>query len=157
MLPREKTYKKDKSYEHSPLPTPSQTLLLQWKNAKQCKKWENKQISWDQLISALGEHQKTGDAAMLRWQELEGDELEHTSADPMDVLMDQEQEEIQEEARQYRLGLLLRSITKRQRKALEWKALGLTERQIAKKMRTSQKTINRDITKIDALARVLKG
>ncbi len=146
---------KDKGYEHGPLPKPMQTLLFQWKNTKQSRKWASKQISWKHLMTAMHSSQKTGDAAMLRWEELKGDDLTPTSGDPMDALIQAEQNVIIEESRQYKLALLLRSITKRQRKALEWKTQGLTEQQISKKMRVSQPTINREIAKIQATAATL--
>ena len=150
------TYEKDKSYEHSPLPTPKQILLWQWKNTKQCKKYENKQMSWDQLEAALHENQNTGHHLSLdTTREEDGDNWTPTTGDPLDALMEEEQEEIREESRQYRLELLIKSLTKRQRKALEWKSQGLTDLEISKKMRTSRPTIQREIAKITSLAATL--
>ncbi len=125
---------KDKSYQHGPLPTPMQTLLLQWKNAKASRKWESKQISWKHLMTAMHAPQKTGDAAMLRWEELEGDDLLPTSGDPMEALLNAEQNEIVEESRQYRLALLMDLLSPRMKQALTLKAEGHSYEAIAAQM-----------------------
>ena len=149
---------KDQSYQHGPLPTPMQTLLFQWKNTKQSRKWESKQMSWKQLMQAMNQNQNTSRPLHLDTSGTEedtGNSWIPTSADPLEVLMEAEEDSIRDESRQYLLALLLRSITKRQRKALEWKSTGLTEQQISRKMRVSQPTINREIAKIQATATTL--
>ncbi len=128
---------KDKGYEHGPLPTPMQTLLFQWKNTKQSRKWASKQISWKHLMTAMNANQNTSHHLHLDTtgeEEGSGNSWIPTSGDPMDALLNAEQDKIIERSRQYRLALLMDLLSPRMKQALILKAEGHSYEVIAAQM-----------------------
>lgn len=151
---------KDMSYEHGPIKPVLKEQYQTWGNPeasrigkvracdvgapqRQRGKYEMKEAAWEKVILA------TREARPSEWLHLStngtdedyGNSWIPTTADPLDALMESEQDEIREASRQKCLEWLLHILSNKERQAITLTSQGWKRREIAGEMMVSDETV----------------
>ena len=150
-LPEENTPKKDQSYQHAPIKPALKEQYRAWGNPeagrigkiracdvgapqRQRGKWEMKEASWEKMILATRNRRPSETLSLSASRETDGNNWAPVIPDPMDVLMEEEQQQILKASNQKRLEWLLHILSSREKEAITLTSQGLKRREIAKKM-----------------------